>query len=165
MNHSSVEQYPDTPGDASAAAPATEQLLDGIDAAMHRMGRLMAARHAEFQASSGMATPQFMVLKTLACEGPARISDIAGLLGVKNPAASMLVQHLEAEGLVERRHDEADNRAVIVSLTAVGEDRLCAAEVFRRELLRRMTADLTDTDLEDLRRIISTIADTVARGD
>jgi DNA-binding MarR family transcriptional regulator len=139
-----------------------ERLLDELDAAMHRMGRLMAANHARFQAESGMATPHYMVLKSIACEGPARVSDLATLLGIKNPAASMLIQQLEGEGLLARHHDTRDNRVVIVSLTPAGEARLADVEVYRRELLRRMTADLGTDDLEALRRIIVTIGDTVA---
>lgn len=155
MNSSRDETSP-------AAADPTEQLLDELDAAMHRMGRLMAANHARFQAESGMATPHFMLLKSIACEGPARVSDLAALMGVKNPAASMLIQQLESEGLLARQHDEADNRVVIVSLTPAGEARLAQVEVYRRELLRAMTADLGASDLEALRRIIVTIGDTVA---
>lgn len=164
MNDSRNELYSldcTTPRDAD---DAVEALLDDIDAAMHRMGRLMAASHARFQSASGIATPHYMVLKTLATEGPARVSDLASLLGVKNPAASMLVQHLEADGFVERHHDERDNRVVNVSLTHTGEERLAQAEVCRRAMSRKLTEDLSIADLETLRRIIVTIGDSVARG-
>jgi DNA-binding MarR family transcriptional regulator len=146
------------------AADTVETLLDDIDAAMHRMGRLMAASHARFQSASGIATPHYMVLKTVATEGPARVSDLAALLGVKNPAASMLIQNLEAEGYVERRHDGRDNRVVIVSLTPAGEERLAQAEVCRRAMSRRLTESLSVEDLEALKRIIVTIADSIAQG-
>lgn len=164
MNDSSNELFLNECVTTPAADDAVEALLDDIDAAVHRMGRLMAAAHAKFQSASGIATPHYMALKTLATEGPVRVSDLASLLGVKNPAVSMLVQHLEAEGFVERHHDERDNRVVNVSLTPVGEERLAEAEICRRAMSRRLTEDLSIADLENLRRIIVTIGDTVARG-
>lgn len=164
MNDSRNELSSPDCATAPAADDAVEALLDDIDAAVHRMGRLMAAAHARFQSASGIATPHYMALKTLATEGPERVSDLALLLGVKNPAVSMLVQHLEAEGFVERHHDERDNRVVNVSLTPAGEERLAEAEVCRRAMSRKLTQDLSVQDLETLRRIIVTIGDSVARG-
>lgn len=140
-----------------------EELLDRIDSVMHRVGRLMSARQSAFQRASGMTTPHFMVLKMISCEGPVRISELAALLGVTSPAISMLVQQLEADGLIERRHDATDNRAVLVSLTEAGRERLARAEVFRRDLLRTMTRDLSVEDLEAFARILSTITETVSR--
>ena len=171
MNDSDIELSVDSvhatfgpPSEGASASSHSERVLRDIDAAMHRMGRLMAARHAEFQHESGMTTPHFMLLKAVDCEGPTRVSDLAELMGVKNPAASMIVQQLESDGLVERHHDEHDNRVVIVSLTDLGERRLAQAEVFRRGLLSRMTADLSTEDLEALLRILGTVSDSVARG-
>ncbi len=141
-----------------------EQLLDELDATMYRMGRLMSSRQSEFSRDSGLPAPHFMVLKTLACSGPTRISDLAILLGVKNPAVSMLVQSLEADGLINRAHDTEDNRVVRVSLTAEGEQRLDRAEGYRRELMKRLTGSL---DLEDLRafvRIMDALAEGAAEG-
>ncbi len=157
-----VQRMNDSPHEPSEADDA-ELLLSYIDAATHRMGRLMAARHAQFQQSSGMPTPQYMVLKAISYEGPMRVSDLAGLMGVKNPAASMILQQLESEGLIARNHCENDNRVVRASITAHGEQRLARSEVFRRELLRRMTADLSIEDLRDLVRILGKLNDTVAR--
>lgn len=157
MNDSTNELSDGPPSDD------TERLLADVDAATHRMGRLMAARHAQFHQASGLANPQYMVLKAIACEGPMRVSDLAGVLGVKNPAASMLVQHLEQDGLITRRHDDVDSRAVIISLTPEGERRLSESEVCRREILRRMTADLSVEDLRDLARILGKLNETVAR--
>lgn len=138
-------------------------MLDDLDSVMHRMGRLMSARHAEFQQASGMATPHYMVLKTLSLCGPQRVSDLAAMLGVKSPAASMLVQQLEHDALITRSHADHDNRVVIIAMTPRGEERLAGSEVFRRQLLRSMTADLSGEELRALARILSTITDTVAR--
>lgn len=145
---------------ASDGQPAdVDALLDRIDATMYRMGRLMSSRQNEFQRESGLPAPHFMVLKTLACAGPTRSSDLAALLGVKSPAASMLVQGLESEGLISRAHDTSDNRVVRVSLTPEGSARLERAEGYRRELMKRLTSGLTPDDLRDFARIMDALAE------
>ncbi len=159
MNDSTVELRSGEPRDlrpepAAGTGASVEALLADIDGMMHRVGRLMASRHAEFQQASGIPTHHFMMLKAIACEGPLRVSEVAQLLGVKNPAASMLVQQLESEGLIERRHDDADNRVVMVSMTATGAERLAHAEVYRRAFLRRITSRLAPEDLEALVRVL-----------
>lgn len=145
-----------------AVSDSTDALLDELDAVLFRIGRLMTSRLSDLSRQSGLSAPQFMVVKTLACEGPMRVSDIAATLGVKNPAASMLVQWLQLEGYVTREHDPEDNRVVRVSLTKKGTEQLARSEGFRLEVMRRFTADLTQEDLGDFVRILSVFADTVA---
>lgn len=155
------------PANAHPGAPAHDEaaeLLEYIDATMYRMGRLMSSRQAEFQRESGLPAPQFMVLKTLDCVGPTRISDLAGMLGVKSPAMSMLVQDLEAESLISRAHDTEDNRVVRVSLTEEGSARLERAEGFRRELMRRLTSGLSLEDLRTFARIVDALAEGASDG-
>ena len=47
-------------------------------------------------------------------KGPHSVSALACTVGVSRPAASQLVDRLAEHGMVERRHDPADRRVVLV---------------------------------------------------
>ena len=84
------------------------------------------------------ATTQVLIL--LRTHGPSRPSELARHLGVSRPQITKLVGQLEEHEIVKRRHDiQSDRRAVTVSLTAVGDGILDAAD----QLLQQGFGDLT----------------------
>ncbi|MET7886783.1 MarR family winged helix-turn-helix transcriptional regulator [Streptomyces avermitilis] len=61
------------------------------------------------------------VLDTLAFGGsPMRLTDLARTEQVSQPGITQLVTRLERDGLVERRPDPSDGRAVLVHITEAG---------------------------------------------
>ncbi|MBN6051767.1 MarR family transcriptional regulator [Nonomuraea sp. RK-328] len=61
------------------------------------------------------------VLDTLAfAGGPMRLTDLTRTEQVTQPAITQLVTRLERDGLVERRPDPRDKRAVLVHITEAG---------------------------------------------
>ncbi len=50
-----------------------------------------------------------------------KVSEISKLLHVTSPTVTQLLKGLEASGLIERRIDPTDRRAVVITLTAKGE--------------------------------------------
>lgn len=61
------------------------------------------------------------VLDTLAFhDGPMRLSDLTRTEQISQPGITQLVTRLEREGLVERRPDPSDGRAVLVHITEAG---------------------------------------------
>lgn len=84
------------------------------------------------------ATTQVLIL--LRTHGPSRPSELARHLRVSRPQITKLVGQLEEHEIVKRRHDiQSDRRAVTVSLTAVGDGILDAAD----QLLQQGFGDLT----------------------
>src|SRR6516165_8326600 len=67
-----------------------------------------------------MSLTQALALSTLRDLGPQRVTDLAGIEGVRQPTCTGLVNTMEARGWVKRAIDEADRRAVLVELTAEG---------------------------------------------
>jgi DNA-binding MarR family transcriptional regulator len=59
-------------------------------------------------------------LATLDRTGPRRITDLAVIEGVTQPAMTVLVRVMEESGLVERSGDSSDKRVTLVSLTEAG---------------------------------------------
>lgn len=60
------------------------------------------------------------VLHTLTHQGPMRLSELTATEQVSQPAITQLVARLERDGLVERRPDPRDGRAVLVQATDAG---------------------------------------------
>ncbi|MGW1809821.1 MarR family winged helix-turn-helix transcriptional regulator [Streptomyces sp. NPDC002078] len=60
------------------------------------------------------------VLDTLACSGPKRLTELTRTEQMSQPGLTQLVTRLERDGLVERRPDPTDGRAVLVHITDSG---------------------------------------------
>ena len=76
--------------------------------------RLPSAKRFSFTALS--------VLHTLSRRSPLRLTELTATEQVTQSAITQLVTRLELDGLVERRPDPTDGRAVLVHLTDSGRD-------------------------------------------
>ncbi|MBN2405057.1 MAG: MarR family transcriptional regulator [Coriobacteriia bacterium] len=137
-------------------------LLDEIGAGAIVMARMMNGRYGLGSASTDLALPHYLLLRTLRDVGPMRVSDVAESCGMKNSAVSMALQALEERQLISRQHDESDRRVVYVTLSDAGLARLEDAEQERRETMRRYTAMLPAEDLRTMARIMRTLIDSMA---
>jgi DNA-binding MarR family transcriptional regulator len=68
----------------------------------------------------GLTHPQYLVMLALWENSPRRVRDLADALYLEPPTLSPLLKRLESAGLVERRRDPDDDRALAVSLTSAG---------------------------------------------
>ncbi|MEU8195666.1 MarR family transcriptional regulator [Microbispora amethystogenes] len=76
--------------------------------------------HIRLPAERRLSFTTLSVLHTLAGGGPKRLTDLAAGEQVTQSAITQMVTKLEREGLVERRPDPSDGRAVLVRVTAAG---------------------------------------------
>ena len=84
-------------------------------------------------------------LSTLERTGPQRITDLAVIEGVTQPAMTVLVRVLEASGMAERRGDPTDRRVALVAVTEAGASyvraqRRAGADAFV-QLIGKLTGD------------------------
>jgi DNA-binding MarR family transcriptional regulator len=129
------------------------------------MGRQDAARRASAAIGSalyGLATravrrlPRDMsltsaaTLATLDRTGPRRITDLAVIEGVTQPAMTVLVRVMEESGLVERRGDPSDKRVTLVCLTEAGASYVRARHGAGVHAFVRLIDKLTDGEVEAL---------------
>jgi len=114
------------------ALVAVENALTAIlrQANLHRLHESVAAR-----AELTLDRAAYPVLGRIDQEGRARLSDVAGALGVALPTMSRQVKHLETDGLVRRAVDPEDGRASLLELTAAGRQTLQAYRNAWRHLL------------------------------
>lgn len=82
--------------------------------------------------------------------GPRRITELAAEERVTQPAITLLVNRLQERGWVQRVADPSDRRAVLVSLTAAGEEALEQLRAEYRALLHEEMATLDDREVRTL---------------
>ncbi len=116
-------------------------------AAIHLVRRLRRADE-----SLGVTPARLSALSVLVFGGPSRISDLAAAEQVAGPTMSKIVAGLEAEGLVTRRPDPDDRRAVLITATARGRRLMERGRAQRVERLAAELASLPDPDIATLSR-------------
>lgn len=102
------------------------------------------------------------VLRILSGE-PRRITEIACIERVTQPAITLLVNRMAERGWVERIADPSDGRAVLVSLTSTGAEALERLRAEYRAMLHAEMAMLCDEDVDTLARSVEILDDLIDR--
>jgi DNA-binding MarR family transcriptional regulator len=111
----------------------------------------------EEDAQTGVGPAQLSALSVLVFGGPMRLTKLARVEQVRPPTMTKVVTGLEARGLVKRRADNEDARAVRLEATARGTKLLQEGRRRRVERLAATLATLDDDDLEALARAAAII--------
>jgi DNA-binding MarR family transcriptional regulator len=98
------------------------------------------------ETSQALTPTQGSVLSELVRVGPSRMSRLAQLEGVRMPSMTDVVGRLERLGLVTRRPDPGDGRAVLVEATEEGERFYAELVAGREAQLRERLMDLDDDE-------------------
>ena len=103
----------------------------------------------------GITWSQLRALRTVdRCDGAIRMSELASRLGIARRSATSVVDDLVGQGLLERRDDPGDRRAVQVAVTAAGTRLLRGLRDRRRSAAREVMAALPPHDLRVLRDLL-----------
>ncbi|MCF6469685.1 MarR family transcriptional regulator [Nonomuraea sp. MG754425] len=78
--------------------------------------------------------------------GPRRLTELAAMEGVTQPAMTQLVSRLEREELAERRPDPSDGRAVVVAVTQHGRAELARRRAVQAKRLAELLAEVPAAD-------------------
>lgn len=128
--------------------------LDQADAAellLFNTGALYRLLRREAQ-QTGIRWSGLMVLKDLATLGPLSQRELAHLEQVRPATLSLLARELLAEELVSREVDAGDRRAVSVSITADGRNRLERDAARLAQVLEKALGSLDEAALAELVR-------------
>ena len=112
-------------------------------------------------AAHGLRARQYSVL-VLAADSPVGVSqrDLAGTLGLDPSQIVLLVDELQAAGLVERRPAPADRRTRLVAATARGRRVRRAAVEGAHAGVRRQLGALSEEEQETLRALLERVVAT-----
>jgi len=135
-------------------APGTdadvERVLDGY---RELIQVLSAARTPELPDSS-VTMAQMRMLMVLSGVAEARMSELAGSLGISLSTASGLVDRLVEAHFVARHTVESDRRQVVVTLTGDGGAFLDHFQELGLNHLRELLAHLSPSDVATVRRAV-----------
>jgi DNA-binding MarR family transcriptional regulator len=104
---------------------------------------------------TGVGPARLSALSVLVFGGPMRLTDLARIEQVKPPTMTKVVAGLESAGLVRRRIDEDDARAVRLEATARGTKLL---QEGRRRRVERLAAALDGLDVDEVETLASAAA-------
>jgi DNA-binding MarR family transcriptional regulator len=106
---------------------------------------------------------QSALLSVLLRNGPTKMSDIGRILKVTKPNVTFLVDKLEEQELILRKHDENDRRIIKICLTESGRK---AIEEQKSELQKRIIKKfdlLTEQDLLALKNSLASMHDIIGK--
>ncbi|KQM59673.1 MarR family winged helix-turn-helix transcriptional regulator [Agreia sp. Leaf210] len=106
----------------------------------------------------GMSVTHYSCLELLAQRPGLSNSELARGTFVTRQAMNVLLQALEADGLVTRSEQPASGRALPTQLTAAGRGQLTTASAAVRGVEDRMKSQLSSKDQDALRAMLSTCA-------
>ncbi|MGH8428556.1 MAG: MarR family winged helix-turn-helix transcriptional regulator [Gammaproteobacteria bacterium] len=129
---------------ATNRSQAVELLLFNMGF-LYRLLRWEARHH-------GIRWSGLMVLKDLSLLGPLSQRELADIEQVRPATLSLLVKELLTEGLVSREADTNDRRAVKVSITSAGKDRLERDGARLAQTLEKILQPLDEGNLSELVR-------------
>jgi len=110
---------------------------------------------------SGGSVPVWLILNSLKGERWRTQQDLARAVGIEGPTLTRHVDALERDGLVTRRRDTGDRRAVRVELTEAGG--ALHAELLRAVIAfnRRLRRGLAEEDIIRLRELLDRLASNI----
>lgn len=122
--------------------------------------RLQAAMNRQLQARCGLSLADYEVLVALAERGPARVLELAGVLGWEQSRLSHQLSRMRARDLLERHGSEQDRRGATVEITAAGSEALRTAAPDHVALVRSVLFDgMTQAQLRAFDTLIATALD------
>ena len=113
-------------------------------------------RRREVSEALDMSFGRARALRRLA-RRPMSMGELAGVLGIDPPNATVVVADLESQGLVRRRPHPTDGRAKVVEATRKGKDMARRADAILATPPAALSA-LSADDLEALRRILASVS-------
>lgn len=135
---------------------------------MGALGELVAERRRSSMAwlrGCDLSMAQVHVLATLHQHGDMTVGALAEALSISAPSASTLADRLVERGLVGRERCEDDRRTVRLSLSPSGRRFTDEMHGLGAAQFRRILAQLSDADLDELSRLAGLLRDATARVD
>jgi DNA-binding MarR family transcriptional regulator len=146
----------DEPARPEPADPASdESLADAFGA----VARQLREKSAETLAPWDITPAHLRALRTLARHEAMRLSELSDRLQIAPRTATEVVDALQARGLVGRRADPADRRAILVEVTERGAGLLAEIRATRGTEAGRIFGRLGPADRAQLARILSKLRD------
>lgn len=121
---------------------------------MRRAGQHSSACWAQC-VDTGLSAVQYAILVVLAEETTCDQQTLGNRAGFDKATGTYLIDRMTKSGLLTVSTDPANRRRKRVSMTAEGESMLAKMVEQAKLAEQRITADLNDQDIDDLKRLLS----------
>lgn len=103
--------------------------LDAVLTALRRVIRATDLHSRHLIKTTGLTTPQILLLQTLRAHGEITIGELANAMSLSQATVTTILDRLEKRGLSYRERSQEDKRKVYACLTAQGRETLKTAPV------------------------------------
>ncbi|MDT5009887.1 MAG: hypothetical protein QOH57_1504 [Mycobacterium sp.] len=131
---------------------------DGVAFLLAQLGHHAAEMFGERIAALDLTPPQAGILRAIAAAPGRSQQALSSQLKVLPSRVVVFVDDLESRGYIERRPNPDDRRQYALYLTADGKDLLQKLSRLARQHDRAVTGGLDDSQREQLRDLLATIA-------
>jgi len=139
-------------------ADSSTRILDELSRLIRQLSRLSGGPDE----GPPLTATQRLALFELVDQGPLRLNDLALRMGTSAPTASRAVDALDELGLVDRKPDPDDRRALQLDLTPEGRRSVEERKARVLEAFRPAVDQLPAADRELLAALLARLADELA---
>ncbi len=153
---------------ADGATPTAEALTEALIFSTHAIRQFVDLCMGASPHMPRLSMPRAHLLLLVAESGSVRMGDLSRLLGVTPRNVTTLADAIEREGLIVRRPDPEDRRAILLELSAAGDAMMDEVHAAQRSISERLFAPLNAAERRqfyDLLRRLSAGAQKARRGE
>ncbi|WP_372660736.1 MarR family winged helix-turn-helix transcriptional regulator [Amycolatopsis kentuckyensis] len=141
-----------------AGPPTGARLGDALMRTTHALRRFAGQPYQQ----RGWSPSRVLLMLAVDEAGTPRMGDLKDRLGVTGRSITSLVDGLEDEGLLERRHDPGDRRSTRLEITAKGHEHLGEIQALHEAHAELTFGILTDAERATLLDVLDRLRDHVA---
>jgi DNA-binding MarR family transcriptional regulator len=123
------------------------------------------AHFRQIEKACGLSGAQVWALSEIHLAGPLRLTVLAQRLSVKQPTCSNLIEKLVQAGLVEKKKDTQDSRAILLHITKAGVDLVQRAPQPLEGILPAALRSLQPGVLLELNNTLDQLIDVMSHAD
>ena len=146
-----------------AAAPSAD--ADRVVQGLRRVVRALQSFSQDIYRNYGLTAPQLWALKTLQRQEPMPVGRLAAELAVHQSSLSLLIDRLEARGLVRRRRSSQDKRVVELLLTTRGRTLAAEAPEAAQGRLRHALDQMPAARVKEIRQAVEQVVTAMEASD
>ena len=128
---------------------------------LSQAARVVSRAFDDALGEAGGSLPSWLVLLNLKTRRVGNQRELAEAVGIQEATLTSHLNGMEASGLLTRRRDPANRRIHIVELTDQGEAAFIRLRETAAAFDRRLRADFSDAELNQLRGLLDRLTDNI----
>jgi DNA-binding MarR family transcriptional regulator len=140
-------------------APVGEALESALSTILRWSTRADNRRMLHDSSGAALSSTDSWLLERVVVAGPLRMSKLAGWMAVDKSTMTTEIRRLEKSGLVERRPDPTDRRAVLVTATEEGRTAIARHRELAQGVYDTLVGKWTEQDRTEFARLLGRFVD------